>query len=54
MAKKIVKAVEETVVEVKEDLTREANEVAGTITVKRWQVAVAAAIIAFLALIVIL
>jgi hypothetical protein len=54
MAKKIVKAVEETVVEVKEDLTREANEVAGTITVKRWQVALAAALITALVLVVIL
>ncbi len=47
MPKKIV---EEAIAEV----TSEANEVAGTITLKRWQVAVIAAVISTLTLIVIL
>lgn len=54
MVKKIANKVVEEVNETAEEFTREANEVAGVITFKRWQVAVAALAVTVLLLVVIL
>jgi CHASE3 domain sensor protein len=54
MTKKIVKAVEETVTETTQELTREANETVGTITFKRWQVALVAVAIVVALLVIVL
>jgi hypothetical protein len=54
MPKKMAKKVEDIVENVVEDVAAEANETAGTVTVKRWQVGLAAVAITVALLVFIL